>query len=190
MPWNYPDFVHVMQVYMISHAILQSNNESFKDLLRAYYSTTTQQQSSINYQTLYNAIACHGNQMLKAGVNGAWEMGATLADIKGQDISTMVKDDNVLKACFFAQILWLYANDDVTKNIIEMSILSGVPHQNLETDAPYVTKHIHDILQILKESQEYVFKACPGIDIILHLMHIRNQETYEEYCEAGFSPFN
>lgn len=184
-PWPYPDFLHVMQIYTVSHAIYQSKCDLFKRRLRAYYHQLSQDKSSGNFRMVSEVVS----SMFNAGLDGAWEMGGNLAGLSGQEVSASVKDDRVLKACFFSQVLWLCADDDLTKNIVAMSILSGSPHRKLDTDAPRFSKHVHEVLSVLGDCPEYTFKACPGFDIILHLAHIRNEVLYEDNRQSGFCPF-
>jgi len=192
MPWSYPDFVHVMHIYMVSHALFQATCEdTFKRHLRTHYSTIGQlASSSSKYQEELHEVVCrHGKHMLDKGLHDAWAMNGNLAGMSGNEVSVTLKDDSVLKACFFAQVLWMCASDDLTKNIVAMSILSGSPHRQLESHVPLFSRHVHDILNVLKACPEYVFKACPGFDIVLHLTHIRSQEKYEENCQDGCCPF-
>jgi hypothetical protein len=127
--------------------------------------------------------------LFNAGLDDAWDMSGNLAGMSGQEVSANLKDDRVVKACYFAQVLWSCADDDLTKNIVAMSILSGSPHQRLDTHAPRFSKHVNSVLSILKDCPEYTFKACPGFDIMLHLSHIRNEAMYEDNCQVGFCPF-
>lgn len=138
---------------------------------------------------MYDLVSRLGEPLLYAGMHGVWEMGADLGGMSGKEVSERVNDDRVLKACFFAQILWSYANDDLTRNIIAMSILTGSPHPSLEEHAPVFARHIHEIINILTSCQEYVFEACPGFNTLLHTIHIADESMYEEWRQAGFCPF-
>jgi len=196
MAWTYPNFVHVMQVHKVSHAIYQAKCKSFKNRLRTHYheihDLINLPASSRKCQDVLNELTSrlgHIQPLVEAGIDSAWTLGADLAGLSGEEVSMMVNDDRVPKACLFAQVLWLYADDDVAKNMVAMSILSGTPHRMLESYAPQVASQVHQVLNVLHSCPSYAFKACPGFEMTLHVAHITNEDMYNEFCEKGLCPF-
>lgn len=127
-------------------------------------------------------------ECVEAGVHGAWDIGGELAALPGHEVSTMIHDDRVLKSCFMAQVMWACADSSDEKNIISTSILSGMPHPSLEIKAPELLIPLSLVLHVLEACNDYIFVACPGFDIMLHLIHIADKAKYNDFlCKRVFA---
>ena len=190
-----PDFVDIMQIYMVSHAIHQTKDIKFKFELRQHYRNEI-------LSTVSSNCPCNLNKILEnplsawcvdLGLHDLWELCGTLAGRSGAEVSKMLHDDRVLIACFMSQVLWAYASNDL-KDHIAASVLSGTLQPELEIFAPNrnipnLAAKVHQVLNVLGTCPEYIFDACPGFDKMLHIMQITDEVKFSELSAKGFSPF-
>ena len=186
------DFVNIMQIYMVSHAIHSAKDTMFRSRLRELYGPDMSRVHNNFYlDALVTRLGClELEKCANAGVHGAWEIGGELAGFPGREVSRMVHDDRVLKSCFMAQAIWVCADSNDKKNIVSMQILSGMPHPRLEINAPELLSPLSAVVDVLGACKHYIFVACPGFDKLLHMVHIADEAKYNEYYESGFTPFD
>jgi hypothetical protein len=189
--FKYPDFVNIMHIYIVSHAIHNAKDIKFKTELRQHYRNEIL--ASVNSNRPIDLKTRLGNPLLLTSgvhleINDLWELGGTLAGQSGSEVSKMLQDDRVIKACFMSQVVWVCASNG-SKDLIAATVLSGKLHPELEIFAPKLLSIVQQVLHVLGTCPEYIFDACPGFDKMLHIVHITDEVKFSEFSKRGFTPF-